>query len=262
MSDSLRDFWQSRKVLITGASSGLGTALVDALEPFHVYFCLLSRRIAPMQELAAKHATGGSRFWIRECDVRNRKEVESAVEAFVTEVGTPDIAWVNAGVVGETSFEHWDWQIVENIVDTNIKGALYTAHTCLRFMVPERKGTIVAISSAAAMRGLGGRSIYSMSKIGLAYYMESLAVELPFIQFTTIFPGFVDTPANRNNPNRFWLLTADDAAQRMICAVANGKSKYIYPFKMSMLYRAIRALPDFVYLRLGRRLMRLSRPGR
>ncbi len=229
MTNKLKTFWNGKNVVITGASSGLGAALVAALSPYNIHFCLLSRRVEPMQELAGRHTANGSRFWIRACDIRKREDVETAIAAFVDSSGVPDVAWINSGVVGDTSFERWDWNVVENILDTNLKGALYTAHTCLRHMVPRNQGTIVAISSAAAMRGLGGRAIYSLSKIGLAYYMESMAAELTRIQFTTIYPGFVDTPANRNNPNRFWLLTAEDAAQRMIRAVANGKAHYIYP---------------------------------
>jgi short-subunit dehydrogenase len=262
MNKKLQSFWQRKRVLITGASSGLGAALVEALAPFEIHFCLLSRTVEPMEELAARHSGNGSQFWIRRCDVRNREEVESSVEAFVNAAGAPDVVWLNSGVVGDTSFQYWDWNLVENILNTNLHGALYTAHTCLRFMVPENQGTIVAISSAAAMRGLGGRSIYSLSKIGLAYYMESMAAELPNIQFTTIYPGFVDTPINRNNPNRIWLITAEDAAQRMIRAVANRKASYIYPFRMKLLFHGIRALPVPFYRFLSRRMMRISRPGR
>ncbi len=255
-------FWTGKKVLVTGASSGLGAALVEALAPYQVHFCLLSRRVERMEELVAKLAESGSMFWVRACDVKIREQVESAIGDFVHSVGVPDVAWINSGVVGDTSFAHWDWKIVENIIDTNLKGALHTAYTCLRFMVPQNQGTLVAISSAAAMRGLGGRSIYSLTKIGLAYFMESMAAELPRIQFTTIFPGFVDTPANRNNPNRFWLLTADIAAQKMIRAVAKGKPVYIYPFPMKLLFHAMRALPSPLYRALAQRMMGISRPGR
>ena len=262
MSNRTEKFWAGKKVLITGASSGLGAALVEALAPFQVHFCLLSRRVEPMEELAEKYEGSASKFFVRTCDVRVREQVESVIGDFVQSVGVPDVAWINSGVVGDTSFAYWDWKVVENILDTNLKGAIYTAHVCLRFMVPQNRGTIVAISSAAAMRGLGGRSIYSLTKVGLAYFMESMAAELPQIQFTTIHPGFVDTPANRNNPNRFWLLTPENAARKMIRAVARGKAVYIYPFPMKLLFHAIRALPAWVYRVVSRRMMGISRPGR
>jgi len=259
---NLQDYWQEKNVVITGASSGLGAGLVDALAPYNIHFCLLSRRVEPMEDLARRHRSGGSHFFIKACDVRNRAEVDAAIEEYVRAAGPPDVAWVNSGVAGDTSFAGWDWSAVENILATNLNGAIYTAYACLRFMLPQKKGAIVAISSAAAMRGLGGRSIYSMTKIALAYYMESMAAELPEIQFTTIYPGFVDTPINRNNPRRFWVVKSPDAAQRMIRAVAQKKISYIYPFPMKLLFHAIRALPAAWYRALSRRAMNLSRPGK
>jgi hypothetical protein len=249
-----------KTVLITGASSGLGYALVEALAPYRVHFCLLSRREAPMQELVTKLSTSGSRFWIRACDVQKRAEVESAIAEFVKTAGRLDVAWVNSGIGGETSYRRWNWDFVERMIDTNLKGAIYTAQACLQFMVPQNSGAIVAISSASAMRGLAGRAVYSLTKIGLAFYMEALAAELPQIQFTTIYPGFVDTPINRGNPHRFWLMTTDKAAQLMITAVAKRKREYIYPFQMKLLFHLTRALPARIYRWIGHRMIQISRP--
>ncbi|MDZ7344242.1 MAG: SDR family NAD(P)-dependent oxidoreductase [candidate division KSB1 bacterium] len=260
MKSKLIAYWKGKAVLVTGASSGLGYALVEALAPYGIQFCLLSRRQEPMEGLAKKLATSGSQFWIRACDVQKREEVETAIADFVKTAGRLDVAWVNSGIGGDTSFKRWDWDFVERMLDTNLKGAIYTAHTCLTFMVRQNHGAIIAISSAAAMRGLAGRSIYSVTKIGLAYYMEAMAAELPHIQFTTIYPGFVDTPINRGNPNRFWLMTAEHAAQLMIKAVAKRKQEYIYPFRMKLLFHLVRALPASLYRWLGQRMIELSRP--
>jgi len=255
-----QQYWTGKSVLITGASSGLGWAITEALAPYRVHFCLLSRRTDPMQELVRKLGSSGSRFWIRACDVRNREQVELAVNDFVTEAGRIDAAWVNSGITGDTSFQNWDWSVVEQIIDTNVKGALYTSHACLRQMVVQGNGAIIAISSAAAMRGLPGRSIYSLTKIGLSAYMEAMAAELTQIQFTTIYPGFVDTPINQNNPRRFWLMTPESAAQLMLRAVAKGKCEYIYPFRMKLLFHLMRMLPAPLYRWVGHRMMDISRP--
>ncbi|MDZ7291330.1 MAG: SDR family NAD(P)-dependent oxidoreductase [candidate division KSB1 bacterium] len=260
MNQHLSAYWTGKTVLITGASSGIGYALVEALAPYRIHFCLLSRRLEPMQELATRLQASGSQFWIRSCDVRKRVEVESAIADFVKTTGRLDVAWVNSGIGGETSYRRWDWNFVESMLDTNLKGTLYTAHTCLLYMVPQNHGAIVAISSAAAMRGLPGRPIYSLTKIGLAYYMEAMAAELPQIQFTTIYPGFVDTPINRGNPRRLWLMTPERAAQLMINAVARRKREYIYPLQMKTVFHLARALPTSIYRWLGGKMIELSRP--
>jgi short-subunit dehydrogenase len=260
MSTKLAAYWSGKSVLITGASSGLGAAITEALAPYSVRFGLLSRRAAEMQALADKHKNSGSTFWLKACDVRRREEVLAAVREFHQHAGRLDAAWINSGVGGDTSFDRWSWEKVENMIDTNLKGAIYTTRACLEIMVPQNSGAIIGISSIAAMRGLGARGIYSMTKIGLAYFLESLAVELPQIQFTTIHPGFVDTPLNRGNPNRLWLMTPERAAQLMITAVAKRKRVYLYPWQMKFLYRLVRVLPTRLYRWLARRALELSRP--
>lgn len=261
MNPKLKEYWTGKSVLITGASSGLGYALTEALAPYYVKFGLLSRREAPMRELAEKYSESGSDFWIKYCDVQDRNAVENAVHEFHEFAGKIDVAWVNSGIGGNTHYQNWDYDFVERLIDTNIKGAIYTTKACLDVMVEQDKGAIVGIASAASMQGLPARGIYSMSKIALTYYLQSIAAELPEIQFTIIHPGFVDTPINQGNPNRFWLLYPDKAAQLMIKAVAKRKSIYIYPFRMMLLYKLVWHLPDFCRNWLARKLAGLSDPG-
>jgi NAD(P)-dependent dehydrogenase (short-subunit alcohol dehydrogenase family) len=92
------------------------------------------------------------------------------------------------------TFSDWDWNLVEAMVNTNYKGAIYTTHACISIMAKQKTNVIVGVSSGAAMGGLGGRAIYSSTKAALAVYLESMAADLSHIQFTTIYPGFVETP--------------------------------------------------------------------
>lgn len=261
MSNLLSEYWSGKHVLITGASSGLGWAITEALAPYKINFCLLARREDKLRELAEKLKDSGSSFWTHSCDVRKRDEVLHAIEAYYQEAGRLDVAWVNSGVSKDTSFARWKWENLEMQIDTNLKGAIYTIYACLGKMVAQGSGTIVGIGSAASMRGLPSRGVYSLTKNGLAYFMESMAAELPQIQFTTIHPGFVDTPINQGNPNRFWLLKPEKAAQLMITAVAKRKRVYIYPFRMKLLYHLVHILPTAIYLWVARKTMPLSEPG-
>lgn len=255
MPSKLTSYWRNKSVLITGASSGLGYALVEALAPYQIHFCLLSRREDRMKELAAKWKSSGSRFWIRGCDVRDRQVLYSAINDFHREAGRLDIAWVNSGIGANTSFQKWNWDKVESVIDTNLTGAIYTIRACLEIMVPQNSGTIIGIGSAVAMRGLPTRGIYGLTKIGLDYFMESLAAELPQIQFTTIHPGFVDTEINQGQGYRIWLLPPEKAARLMIKAVARRKRIFIYPYRMKLLFRLIRLLPAPLYISLARKII-------
>jgi NAD(P)-dependent dehydrogenase (short-subunit alcohol dehydrogenase family) len=253
-------YWTGKAVLITGASSGLGWALAEALAPHDVHLGLLSRREAEMRRLAEALRHTGSRVWIRPCDVRDRAAVTRAVDGFAAEAGRIDVAWVNSGIGGETSRERWDWDLVEGMIDTNLKGAIYTTQACVRVMARQGGGTLVALSSAAAMRGLPGRGIYGATKIALGYYFEALAVEYPELRFTTIYPGFVDTPINRGNPNRIFLLTPERAASIMLRAVERGRRELVYPWQMRWLFRLTRALPFSVFRRIAGRTQ-MGRPA-
>ena len=255
MSDKLVNFWKGKTVLVTGASSGLGKAIVEALAPYEIKFCLLSRREEKMQEIAAALQHYNSAYWIRSCDVRKREEVYSAVQDFCKEHGPIDIAWVSSGISSNTSFRKWNWHTAENIIDTNLKGAIYTTMACLEVMVSQKSGTIVGIGSAASMRGLVGTGVYCLTKIGLAYFLESMAAELHDIHFTIIHPGFVDTPINQRLRNRIWLMTPEQAAQIMIKGVARRKYVMIFPFRMKLLYRLARAVPISWHYRFSRRFL-------
>ncbi|MCH9008623.1 SDR family NAD(P)-dependent oxidoreductase [candidate division KSB1 bacterium] len=259
MADRLRSYWQNKTVLITGASSGLGWAITAALAEYGVHFGLLSRRKEKLQELAEKLSDSGSRFWYKACDVQDREQVATAIREFRETAGRLDVAWVNSGIGGDSSFENWNWDNFEAMIDTNLKGAIYTARTCLEIMVEQKAGALVGIGSASAMRGLPGRSVYGLTKIALEYYLVGQAAELPEVQFTIIHPGFVDTPINSGNHNRFWLQTPKRAAQIMIKAVADGKHMLIFPRRMAALFRLVRMLPLPAYLWLARKLARLSK---
>lgn len=260
MNKKCASYWAGKAVLITGASSGLGAALVEALAPLRVQFGLLSRRTEEMQALAEKHKNSGSTFWIRACDVREREAVLTAVRAFQQHAGRIDAAWINSGIGGDTSFARWSWDKVESMIDTNLNGAIYTTRACAEIMAAQKSGTLIGVCSASSMRGIGARGVYSLTKIGLAYFLESLAVELPELQVTIIHPGFVDTPLNRGNPNRFWLMTPERAAQLMLAAVAKRKCEYIFPWQMKLLYRLVHALPVRLYRTLGNKALELGRP--
>ena len=246
-SSILREYWSGKSVLITGASSGLGWALTEALAPYGVTFGLLSRREEKMQELADSLKHTDSTFWIRGCDIRDREAVFAAVNDFHEHAGRIDVAWANSGISAPSSFKKWDWELIDACLKTNLYGTMHTVKACLNHMVPRKQGTIVGIGSMASVRGLPTRGVYSLTKISIQYLLESLSAELPFIQFTTIHPGFVDTPIIASNKNAFWVVPADRAADLMLHAVARKKAVYIFPFRMRMLYHIIRLLPQKLF---------------
>ena len=259
MSRRLAKYWEGKSVLVTGASSGLGWAVVEALAPYRIKFCLLSRREDKMLALALKLKDSGSTFWINTCDVRDRKQVFAAVQKFQNQTGSIDVAWVNSGIGVNSAFNKWNWEKIHDTINTNLLGSIYTIRACLEVMVPQNSGTIVGIGSAASMRGLPTRAIYSLTKIGIKYFLESAAAEFSDLQFTMIHPGFVDTPILQNRSNRIWIMTKKKAAKIMITAVAKKKKMLVFPFRMNLLFRFARMLPLSIYIPLARNTLGLHR---
>ncbi|MBN1153442.1 SDR family NAD(P)-dependent oxidoreductase [candidate division KSB1 bacterium] len=252
-------YWYGKSVVVTGASSGLGWAIVEALAPYRIKFCLLSRRDDLMLELALSLKDTGSTFWIKSCDIRDRQQVYDAIVEFHRQAGRIDVVWANSGVAGKTSFSNWNWDVVDAILETNINGAIYTTMACLEKMMEQGSGTVVGVGSATSMRGLPGHGIYCLSKIGLAYFLESMAAEIPEIQFTIIHPGFVDTPINQHSVDRIWVISARKAAKIMINGVTHKKRVLIYPFRMRLLYHFVQILPSSVYVFLAHKAKRFYR---
>ena len=248
MSRRLAKYWEGKSVLVTGASSGLGWAVVEALAPYRIKFCLLSRREDKMLALALKLKDSGSTFWINTCDVRDRKQVFAAVQKFQNQTGSIDVAWVNSGIGVNSAFNKWNWEKIHDTINTNLLGSIYTIRACLEVMVPQNSGTIVGIGSAASMRGLPTRAIYSLTKIGIEYFLESAAAEFSDLQFTMIHPGFVDTPLTQTNQHSMpFLMTAPKAAGLIVRAIEKKKMIYAFPFFFSTLVRILGMLPRTWY---------------
>ncbi len=255
-------FWENKSLFITGATSGLGYAVVEALSHLPVTIGVFSRNKEKMAEMESRFSGSAMRFWWRAGDVRNREEVENAVQDFAAFAGKLDVIWANSGISLDTRQVKWDWEAYHAIIETNLHGAVYTIHAGLQAMggPAGAQGHVVAIGSAASMRGLPGRGLYSLTKISLAYYLESLVAEFPGVSFHIIHPGFVDTPINQGNPNRFWLLHPPKAARLMLRAVARGKSRYIYPWQMKVLYHLVHCLPEPLYFWIAKKVGKISIP--
>ena len=170
---------------ITGASSGIGAATARVLAAEGVKLGLASRRQDdPGLEGAVAFA----------CDVRDSDAVKVAVDATVVRFGRLDIVVANAGVgsyrpVTETSLEELD-----EMVDINVKGLIYTAQAAIPHLRKDG-GDFITLASEAGRRGLPGEAVYVASKFAQVGFTRSLDHELRNfgIRCTSICPGGVAT---------------------------------------------------------------------
>lgn len=236
------------RVVITGASSGLGHALARHYAARGATLGLLARRRQALEEFARGLGVPAACYG---ADVRDAPALREAAADFLSRFGVPDIVIANAGVSGGTLTEREDdFETVRAILDTNVLGLASTFQPWIAPMRAAGAGKLVGIASVAGYRGLPGAGAYSASKAGAIAYLEALRVELrgSGIRVVTLCPGYVETPMTARNPYRMpFLLKADDAARRIARAIERGRGYAVIPWQMAIVARLLRLLPNALF---------------
>jgi NADP-dependent 3-hydroxy acid dehydrogenase YdfG len=221
MNGRMSESSDSRTVLITGASTGIGAATAKRLLERGDRLVLAARREEPLRELA-DDLGGGDAVMTKTCDVGEWDQVEELANAAIERFGGLDVVFANAGFGASRGFleespEHW-----RSMVLTNVLGVAYTIRATLPQMLDRGTGHYVITSSVAGRRALPG-SLYSATKWAATAMGEALRQELrqmhdnERIRVTLIEPGMVDTPFFDNRPSK--ALEPDDIAEAVIYAV-------------------------------------------
>ncbi len=189
---------RGKRVLVTGASSGLGEHFALVLATRGADVVLAARRRDALEAVADRARSHGGRVVTVALDVTDCASVAALSEA----AGPIDILINNAGVVRESAaLEHsiQDWDAV---LDTNLKGLFFVAQTIATGMRERGGGAIVNIASILGLRQAGGVASYAVSKAGVIQLTKTLALEWARhgIRVNALAPGYIDTDLNRD----FW----------------------------------------------------------
>lgn len=239
---------RSLRIVITGASGGLGMALARRYLEGGAVVAAIARRGELLQALAAEFP---GRVYCYALDVRDAAAVRQAAEDFMRRAGVPDVVIANAGVSVGTLTEYTeDIDAFGQVMDINVLGMVKTFQPFVAVMREMRHGTLVGIASVAGFRGLPGAGAYSASKAAAIAYLESLRVELHHsgVKVVTICPGYIRTPMTSINPYPMpFILDAGEAARRMIRAIARQTSFTVIPWQMGVAGLLLRLLPRSLY---------------
>jgi NAD(P)-dependent dehydrogenase (short-subunit alcohol dehydrogenase family) len=236
------------KVVISGASSGIGLALARHYLERGATVAAFARRGELLQALAAEFP---DKVYCYTLDVRDAPAIQQAARDFMSRVGVPDIVIANAGVSRGTLTEYIeDEEVFQNIMDINVLGMVKTFQPFLLAMRNAKHGTLAGISSVAGFRGLPGSGAYSASKAAAISYLESLRVELygSGLKVVTLCPGYIKTPMTEVNtyPMPF-ILEANVAARRMAHVIALGTAFAVIPWQMGVVGWVLKRLPNRLY---------------
>jgi short-subunit dehydrogenase len=243
------------RVVITGASSGIGEALARHYASQGSILGLISRREAGagLPGTVVPYSV----------DVTDAAGLERAAADFVARYGAPDLVIANAGVgVGTHSDEIADIEKLRRVLDTNVAGLAATLAAFAPAMRKAGRGTLAGIASVAGFRGLAGNGAYCASKAAAITWLESLRTELygSGVAVVCVCPGYIDTPMTRVNRYRMpFLLPPDEAARRIARVIAARRRLAVIPWQMAAVSVLLRAMPGWLYDRLAARAPRKPR---
>ena len=184
--------------IITGASSGIGEAIVKKLAQSATGLVIAARR---MERLTSLAKSLGNHVIPVECDVQKKDDVERVIQTAIDHFGRVDTLINNAGIAPMASMLRGRIEDWENTIDTNVKGVLYGISSVLPHMLKQKTGRIITISSEAGRRVFPGSAVYCASKHAVRVIGEGLQFDLSArsqkdgndIKVSTILPGYVLT---------------------------------------------------------------------
>ncbi|MGX7163499.1 SDR family oxidoreductase [Enterococcus massiliensis] len=186
---------ESKVIVITGASSGIGKATAEILAKDGAKLVLAARRENLLQELVetVKENSGEAVYAVT--DVTKVEQVEALAKLAIDTYGRIDVWLNNAGIMPQSLLiqkKITDW---DAMIDINIKGTLYGIGAALPFMTKQKAGQFINISSVAGHFAHAGGSVYSATKWAVRAISESLREEVAGdnIRVTVVSPGAINT---------------------------------------------------------------------
>jgi len=239
----------SKKVFITGASSGIGEYVAYEYAKQGATIGLAARRKERLHNVATKCKELGGKPIIYEVDVNNQSTTKNAIDNFISESGGIDIVIANAGISGNVKLKNGNSDEINRMLLTNILGVTNTILPTLPTMIKQQSGRVVVVSSIAGFRGLPGRSGYSASKAAVRFLANSWRSSFmnDGITFTTICPGFIDTDmTNKHKYKMPFLMNVDVFARKVVNVIEKKKKTYVAPWQWRFIIPLIKIVPEWL----------------
>ena len=259
-----------KRVVITGAGSGLGRALSLRFAREKWRIAMADINVERADETLKQVKSAGGDGFVQHCDVANITDFEALADQVKKDWGGVDVVINNAGIaaagtVHATSLADW-----EAVININLLGVVRGCHTFVPMLLAQRSGHVVNIASFAALASAPGMASYNVAKAGVFSLSESLRAEVydEGVDVTVACPAFFRTnllesfrgpdPAAKATVARIMdraTVTADDVANDIYEAVMNRRFLVISHPDSRWQYRVKRAAPELFY-REVRRMMK------
>ncbi len=225
--------------LVTGASRGLGKAILHALGNLGATVIGTATTDAGAEKISeALVAAGlnGSGVKLNVCD---QESVDALMNTITDKYAAPSILVNNAGITKDTLFMRMKEEDWTDVIDTNLNSVYRLCKACIRPMTKARGGRIINIASVVGLMGNAGQTNYAAAKAGMIGFTKSLAREVGSrgITVNCVAPGFIETDmTNELNEEQKANLLAQIAAGRMgkpeeiaaaVCYLASAEASYV-----------------------------------
>ena len=195
---------KSKRILLTGASSGLGRGFAPMLANAGAHVIMAARSVDKMTSLAEEIAAAGGSAEVVALDVRNRDAIR-AVVAELEAHGPIDVLVNNAGIAIVKSSQDMQDEDWDAVYETNLRGAWVLAQEVIKARLADRREcSIVNIASILGLRGIGHVVPYAAAKAGLINIGRDVSTDLAKegVRINAIAPGYIETEMNKD-----WLVT-------------------------------------------------------
>lgn len=244
---------QASRVLITGASSGIGAEVARQLSTRRLQLVLVARRQARLEQVAAQCRNAGAIVSVVQADVGLAQDCQRLVHEAVDNLGGLDVVLLNAGVSQHSRVDTWKSpDVAEEVMRINYLGAVRCAWHALAPLKASR-GLLAVVSSLQGKAGFPGFAAYSGSKHALHGFFDALRGELvdSGVGVTIICPGPVDTAISARPEDAPGVMSVAECARRTIQALEQRRREVIMTFggKAATLLRPFAADTVDAYIR-------------
>jgi short-subunit dehydrogenase len=214
------------RVLLTGASGGIGNAIARALNARGAHLVVTGRRTDALNEL--RDELGTDRVDVLQADLAEREDTNALPER----AGRIDVLVANAALPASGKLGSFTPEQLDRAIEVNFRAPLHLAHALLPAMLERGSGHLVFVSSLSGKIAAGGGSVYSATKFGLRGFGMSLHDELhgTGVGVTTVFPGFISdagmfADAKVDLPPGIGTKTPEQVAKGLIEGIERNKAE-------------------------------------
>ena len=233
------NLFENKVVWITGASSGIGEALAVAFAKEGAKLVLSARRIEELQRVKNTLNLNEENIFILPLDLENTQTIDELTQRVISKFGQIDILVNNGGVSQRSLVKDTSIEIDRKIMEVNFFGTVALTKSVLPFMLKQKDGKIIVISSISGKFGFYFRSAYSASKHALHGFFESLRMEIysDNVKVLIVCPGRIrtnisvnalngdGTKHNKMDESTEQGISADECAKEIIQAIKKNKEE-------------------------------------